>query len=438
MSVLTLKKIKFGVILFYLALFVGLGLYDEKPDPELMQEMARPLPEVVEPGNAWIVFLGLSAPEGVSPYLCGAEKIRKLQDAVVTGKGFGGFLASSAGSKAELSFRGKMPSFDCTKNERILVYVSTHPAEINALLRDNKELLRRYESLRTYPRFTEPLDYGYFTPIPMFSPLRHAQRIKQLQLAKLATQGDCEGALAGIRDDAEFWRFIARNSKTLISKLISISALSFDLRFAAELGVYRPLTEREMEIVREILRPFENGEASMAGALQGEAHYMQRGMELSTWRDMKQWNPEKLFFKRNATSNRMFADFRELIRRANLSPRQFADEIKRYEANKSGVRPIGLPFLYNSGGEILAVIAVPNFAGYSEKGHSLEGVRRLSWLKVLSREEKVPPERMQQFLDTYSKDYGNPFTGAPMIWNSKKGSISFTGISGEKSTEVFL
>ena len=31
---------------------------DEKPSPELARDMAQPRPEIIEPGNAWIAFLG--------------------------------------------------------------------------------------------------------------------------------------------------------------------------------------------------------------------------------------------------------------------------------------------------------------------------------------------------------------------------------------------
>ena len=438
MTAIVMKRMKYAIILFYLSLFVGLALYDERPDPELAREMARTQPETIEPGNVWIVFLGFAAPKGVSPYVRGEEKMRKLQHAVLTGKSYGEFYSSVDDSKSELSFQGKMPSFYGAKDSGMLAYVTAHPEETAALLRNNSALLKRYELLRTYPRYTEPVDYGYYTPFPRFSPLRYAQKTKLLQLATRASQGDVAGALAGVRDDVEFWRFIARNSKTLISKLITLSTLNTDLRFAAELGTYRPLNKHEMGIVRDILRPFDNGEISMVETLRGEARYGQRGMELSTWQQLKKWSPEKLIFKRNATNNRMYAHSQEFIRIAGLTPRQFADEVKRRESKKTSIPRIGLPFLYNPTGEILAVIGTPSLTAYVEKGHNLEGLRRLSMLKVLSRQENVPRERMQQFLNSQSEELGNPYTGAPMTWDSKKGSISFIDISGEKPVEIFM
>jgi len=436
-----MKRIKYAIIVFYLALFVGLALYDEKPAPGLVREMARTLPASIEPGNAWIAILGLASPEKVSPYAYGEQKMQKLQDAVSTGKDFSVFLASTmSDSKSELQFQGKLPSFYSKKNEGMLPYATTHGSEIAVLSHDNEELLQRYETLRTYPRYNEPLDHGFFTPIPRFSPLRNAQKVKLLHLAVSASQGGTTGALAGLREDAEFWRFVSRNSSTLISKLISFSSLTSDLRFAAELGASCRLNASEMQMVQEILRPFAADEASLAAALRGEARYAQRGMELTCRQQLKSWNPSNLLFKPNATQNRMYADYQEFIRLAELPSREFAQKRKKQEAEKTATRRIGFPFLYNPAGELLASIgqSAAGMQNYIEKGHNLEGLRRLACLKVLAYKEHVLPERMPQFLASHMRDLGNPFTGEAMTWDAKKGSISFKQLSGEKAMEMYL
>jgi hypothetical protein len=60
------KKVLIAVIIFYAALFTALFLYCERPDPAMEQETATPLPELIEPGNAWVVMLGLSASSATS------------------------------------------------------------------------------------------------------------------------------------------------------------------------------------------------------------------------------------------------------------------------------------------------------------------------------------------------------------------------------------
>ena len=73
------KKTKVAIILFYLILFVGLALYDQKLVPEMAQEIATPQPKIIDPDNAWVAFLGFESPEGISPYLRGEEKIKRLE-----------------------------------------------------------------------------------------------------------------------------------------------------------------------------------------------------------------------------------------------------------------------------------------------------------------------------------------------------------------------
>jgi hypothetical protein len=195
-----------------------------------------------------------------------------------------------------------------------------------------------------------------------------------------------------------------------------------------------------MQMVQEILRPFAVDEASLAGTLRGEARYGQRGMELSYRQELKSWNPENLLLKTNATRNRMYSDYQAFIRLAELPPRMFALVAKRQVAEKTSIRRIGIPFLYNPAGEFLASIgqSAPGIQNYIEKGHNMEGLRRLACLKVLIHKEKVPPDRMQQFLATHVQDLGNPYTGGAMTWDGKKKSISFKDLSGEKSVDIYL
>lgn len=421
-------------------LFAGLALYDEEPDPELVREMAQALPEPIEPGNAWIVMLGFAAPEGVSPYAYGEEKLQKLKTAVTSDENEREVTAGQGGNASELKFQDarELPYFYANSGDGMLPYAATHRAEIAALLKDNKELLERYETLRACPRFNEPLYYGFDAPIPSFSPLRTAQKIKLLQLAIIANQGDLTGALVGLREDMEFWRFVSRNSATLISKLIACAYIGNDLRFTAELGASRQLNAKEMQMVQDILRPFAVDEDSFTLAFRGEARYWQAGMELTCRSEFKPWSLKKLIYKSNATKNRMYADYQEVIRVAALPPQEFARKVKEQKTDKTVSGRIGLHFLYNPLGETLAVIGYPAFHKYSEKGHNLEGIRRLACLKVLAYQEKVALEHMAQFLVNHTQDLSNPYTGEAMIWDEKSRAISFPQLSEKDSINIYL
>jgi hypothetical protein len=294
--------------------------------------------------------------------------------------------------------------------------------------------------LYKYSHYTEPLDYRYFYGVAEFGPILRARGTKLLQLAVRANRGDVAGALAWVRKDAEFWRFIARSSTTFFSKAYSFSALSNDLLFASELGVYQSLNRKELEMVQDILRPFDHGEVAMAEVLLGEARLTQTALGL--------WNPQKkrtfeldnFFLKQNATKNRMYAIYREKIRLAELPPQEFAIEFKNPQTSKyPSLRGIGIPFLYNPVGEILVIIGEPLYGMPVSKAHNMEGLRRLAWLKVLAHIKRVSPEGMQQFLDDHARDLGNPYTGGPMMWDPTKRSIYFNDlIIRKKPVEIVL
>lgn len=439
----TVKITKMIVIIFYIALFTGLALYDEKPNDEMVKEMTRPLPEVIEPDNAYIAFIGFASPKGISPYDYGAEKMRKFKNDFRTAMATGEINNLIDNKKDEFSFQGKMPSLSILINGKTLEYAAKHTDEIVRLGQKNQELLQRYEMLYTCTRFTEPLDDGLTYPFLISSLIYKVQQMKFLQLAVRANRGDVAGPLTWVKKDSEFWRFIARSSRTFISKIYSFSVLSNDLSFAAELGAYRHLSKKEREILQEILRPFDHDEINMTETMLGESRRMIEVMEnlrLSNSSKKRGFELGDLFFKQNATKNRMYAIYQEEIRLAELPPQEFAIEFKNPQTSKyRSFFCIGIPFLYNPAGEILVRIGIPLYGMPISKAHNMEGLRRLAWLKVLAHIRRVSPEGMQQFLDDHARDLGNPYTGGSMMWNPAKGSIYFNDLNTRKKpVEIFL
>lgn len=435
---MTLRRLKYSIIFFYLGLFLFLALYDERLDPELARELAKPRPKVIEPGNAWIAMLGMDAPAGVAPRIAGEKQLRDLDAALQAGKTPVEILSGSLADKNRLSFKGKMPPFYGKDNSGILAYAATHPDEAAGLARDNVELLDRYEQLCSLPRYVEPLTYGFSGPFPRFSSARNGQRLKLLLLARQASRGDLTGALANLRDDMAFWRLAARNSETLISKIISLSALQIDIQLAAELGASRHLTPPEVALVQELLHPFDKGETSFVKVFHGEALFSYYGMEQNAWNLLQHWGPDRLIFKHNATSNRVHAYYFEFARQADLMPNLYAEAKKQPDKRKADPFKIGIPFLYNPSGELLVQIAKPVLSGYIERGHNVEGLRRLALLKIQAHAENILPEQMQAYLGSHAAVLSDPYTGKPMTWDAKNRRVFFPKLSEAGTVEIKL
>lgn len=439
MSPTTMKWTKRAVICFYVLVIAGLALYDEEPAPELARQMAKPLPEIVEPGNAWVVFSGFNAPHGMSPYFRGEEKMKKL----LGGKTGRDSLPLDNDEKTGLQFKGKIPSFSGSKDNGMLAFAEKHRDEVVTLSRDNEELLERYERLMQFTRYNEPVAYGFFAPVPSYLPIKQACVTNLLQLACKACQGDTESAMERVRKDAEFWRLISRSSNTLISKCVAIAILRFHLRLAADLGGSGRLSDKDLAIVGDVLRPFDKGEMSFVGSLRGEMRYGLQSLRLVR-SEAKWWDMIAHLCKPNATENRFYEDWQRSgsLQLAEMTSPQFAlEQKKKGVGDLEGTRRIGIPFLYNPLGEIMAFRNAGNFPYYSAYvtiGHDMEGFRRLSCLKVLSRTEHIPREGMQKFLESHKTELGNPYTGDPMIWNPEKSSISFATFDGQRAVEIFL
>ncbi len=435
MSATTMKWIKAAVICFYVLIIAGFALYDQKLNSELERFIKQPLPEIVEPGNAWIVFLGFDAPEGVSPYVYGAQVMRKYRDSLLAGTNSGTHLQAVGDDKSKVAFKGKRPALYGAKHDGMLAFAAAHPDQVTALSRDNEELLRRYHGLFECPRHNQPVDDGAFAPVPLYLPIRRSCETKLLLLAAKANQGEFETALAGVQEDTEFWRFIARNSDTLLSKMVAFAILRINFLFTAELGASRQLNGKERTIVGNILRPFDKAEIGFTQTLRGEFRF-----ELGTLRlvrqEAKSWDlVSALLWKPNATGNRLYAHCQAMCNLAEMSPQQFAIERKQWGGVQDGRMDVGL--LYNPVGEIISSRPA-NYVAYIGVGHDLEGYRRLSRLKIMARQEDVPAEGMQQFLESHKTDLGNPCTGGPMIWDPKKSSISFISNEGQPPSMIFL
>jgi hypothetical protein len=434
MKMPAINKIWLAIVLFYTVLFASLAFYDGQPSRNMLENLTRPLPEAVEAGNAWIAVYGFSAPQGMSPYAYGEKKMHGLRDIIEPGGSYKEQDKQVPDNRArEIVFKGEIISLNINKDRDILRYVREHGGEIRALERDNAILLRRYEELRNYPGYADPVDYGFSAPMPKFSSIRKTRILRLLLLAETAGRGRYAAALTGLRDDMNFWRFIAGNSRLIISKLTSISFLYQDIRIAAELGANLPLSNEERKIALDILRPFDRGETAMREVFRGEVRNMQKGMEKVY--SLSRRTTERFFFKPNSSDNLFYKNWEDVVGDVELSPQQIAAKVGRAGNLRE---KIGFGFLYNPVGEILATIGKVDTSTYIVMGCDLEGYRRLALLKILVRTEKISSENIRKFVESHAADLGNPYNGEPMKWDPAGKTLYFNKLSGNGRVEIFL
>lgn len=419
MSGLTYTKAAIQIVFFYTVLFTALAIYDEKPCPELARDMDMAPQEVIEPGNAWIVFLGMKAPAGASPYEYGEEIMLELREALSAGGDLEKILEEYSADDTGLSFEGKIPKYDRYNYCGVTSYVAEHRDKIKDLIKNNTELITRYRSLHSYPRYNEAVDYGMCGPIPWFLPIKRCAQAEIWRLAMESNSGAMEAALSGAEKEIEFWRFIASNADTLLSKMVAIAILRMHMRFAADLAVCHDLTQTESQKVIRLLRPFEKGEDSLINALTGERRYIRSSADCvyGTLRN-DSWRPISMLYKPNASGNRVYESLRDSFELARMSAADFYT--KRKEIDEAADGAIGLPFLYNPMGEIITQQAY-QFGKYMQSyiavGPQMEAGRRLLLLRVYAKMQNITVEQAPVFLENNKNELGNPFTNGPMQWD---------------------
>jgi hypothetical protein len=437
------RKAAVAIVFFYAVLFSWIVVYDDKLDPPVAKALGTPLPDIFYLDNSWPALLAFTSATGGPPFVEEETRLRAIRATLTEDDGTTcDRNAAMAEHPKELSFLGKLPEFYTRRDNGIWKYGSAHPAEVDKLCRDNSDLLHRYDDLYNYHQFTEPLDCGYSTPVPHFSPLRSIQKVKLLQIARTAQTaqttrgGDFRGALLEVQKDAEFWRLVAGESKTLINKLVALSMLATDFQLVAELGLQQQPDPDEWQLMQAILRPFDQGESSFAGTLNGEAIFSLLSFKALAREAKKDPLVNSALLKPNATRNGIYSYYQKAIALAEMSPPNFASSAALLEDAGSPIS--NWSFIYNPIGEILNNIARPNIAEYIERGHKIECLRRLALLKILSVKERIAPKNMQQFLDTYKADYGNPYTGESMNWDAQQNKIFIKQILEEKDVEIYL
>ncbi|WP_029909996.1 hypothetical protein [Pelobacter seleniigenes] len=418
------QKIRLLLILLYAVFFLGLWTYDETPIPSRVTLMTEETPALLSANNLWLAMLGCYAPEGTRQVEVGKQQLEATQKAIEK-KDLDAFRKAALIRRPTFEYERELP-ITLFEKETLISYVTAHADQAKAFLQKNEKLLQGYKALRAFDRYEEPLKISYFSPTPDFSLLRSGQKSFFMELAMIAAAGNMTDALAGLKEDTGFWRFVLRNAETLFPRMTAIGCLRMDFKFAAELADHPPISPTGQQYLDDILMPLEGNELLSPKVVRGQIGRILAGLALESNFWPKPLLVDGFFFKPEATLNREFLKQQKYIDLAELSSRDFAQAVTD-DINISKINPpLDASFLYNPVGEILTRLSPGNyFPVYIQHGLNLEGVRRMAKLKIMATTEKISPKEMSQFLKTHATDLGNPYTEEAMSWDQDKGKIFF-------------
>ncbi|BCT92936.1 hypothetical protein LYSHEL_19590 [Lysobacter helvus] len=421
-----------AVVVAYLAV-VAINWFDEPPsaDAQALARITGDRPIIPDQSNAYILFLGLSAPLQEDPFIRGQERNRfltrvqpwKAGDAPVYLPGrevqYKGSRTPAIAAIAEACGKFDTDSAECVR------LVHADPAQVAQWLDSESWLLARYEDLVALRQWRERVPNDMAAPMPSFLVARDGQLLLLMQSWQHARAGQGDAARALLQDDLAFWRMVLQSSDTLITKMIATGAVERnlalgnlalrDLHAAGKPAAPPDAWQTPLSLAeRSMQRPFAGEFRFQSGSLQPIADAFGTD-RLSDWF-------KRPMLKVQATNNLSAARFRA----AGL---RFDADYPALPAAANMQAPTGrCDGLYNFVGCVLYGIgAASDDAQYALRVADLEGERRATLLAAELRAAGADATDLAQRVQ--ASPLKNPYTGQPFEWDAANKRIVFTGMA---------
>jgi hypothetical protein len=438
----------------YILLMAVLAVVDEPLNPEVESFVAVHSDPVPDAENAYYAMLGFSAPPGTDIHSRGIGIVARYKEAFEKETGLAEFDLKKHLGGRELAVTGQIPEFYKDRTFSCLGYAKTSQKEVQQLLADNRELLDRYYSLYHYPHYHDTAPVSQPGLFPLFAPVRAANRLMLLSLAREANAGRIDAALNSLARDIDYWRLVLKESNELISKLVSIALVKSDYLFLSDLISHNKVGRGQQRAVERLLDGLTREELDMSGTMRREFRFTMhqiRDIKRSFFRK-KQDGKRKFdaevfllpFFKVNASINIIYPSRKKLVEAAKLTGHQLAAESREWEETKKA--KLGLSAIYNFVGAILHYPMGDRenitYLPYLARVHDLDGLIRLVAIRSQAARQKIPLRTLDRFVQTIDARYSNPYTGTPMKWDGQKKSLYFESLIKEdkkpKRIEIYL
>jgi hypothetical protein len=411
-------------ILVAATLFINLPWFDQELHEDLLQ-LTKPR-DVPMDGNAYPLVVGFLAAEDRDPRDMGLQIIQaqreyfranghtsmpldqtnKLLRDQFTAPTWSKILKSnSCNSRIEL---------DCA--DRMVEEVAAAPIN-DARVR---LLLARFERVLDEPRFEETQEFD-FHMLPNYGPLLTTSRIR---LAESFREADSSRTLQVIGEDVRFWKRMLDGEQTLIAKMVALAGLKTDTMYLSALIRVRQLDEAALRQIPVILAPLTESERNIEETFMAELRLgllSEQGFRAVTGAGSLS---RRLLSQDNATVNEYYTTLTLPLRlRASLSAaafyRQKSQERVRFSTS---FMPTSL---YNLVGKqyvrIAVALALDPWQNYIARVHDVDG--RIALVLLQSEIELNGGGSVEEAVK--ASRYRNPYTGQPMDYDSKAGTISF-------------
>ncbi len=400
-------------------LIVNLSWFDEPllPQIEALRESRQGLVE----GNAYPLALGFLAADSRDPHAAGVEIIARLRE--LRGRGEPMTLTREQKQvilgtpppddrlKAALGFHCQARHHvDCA--QRLVTWMASVDLHSPRLA----VLFRRYDMLLQQPHFVETPEPDLETPWP---PLDSIVALGRLRLAMSLRADTTPIFLEKVSQELAFWRMALREGERLGMKMVALAANRNAHDFVAALVRERDLDSHDLELLREVVRPFTPEETDIGAGFVSEA----RAPLLSGVTPVVQDSSllTRLLLQENATFNQFFRETIEPMRaRSTLAAREYFDK-REYEPLRHELRWTPGVF-YNFGGKLALSSSPWDPQHFPSRVHDEDG--RIALLLLQAQIEEHPEEDVQTLVR--NSEHRNSYTGGAMEYDERTGTIGFT------------
>ncbi len=414
-------------------LLMNLSRFDEPLLPEL-EALRKSKPAPLD-DNAYPFALGFLAAEGRDPRAAGVEIIGILQarrdrgepatigkeekqailGAPLANAGLGiGSRTTETQPSALVSSLGLICQprhrLDCA-HRLIATAASLDPNEPQLAL-----LFARYETLLKQAHYVETPAPDPMTPWPPLGPIAELGR---LRLAISFRTDPTAVFLEKASQELAFWRMTLREAQLLGSKMSALAAIRWADDFLSTLMRERRLDAGDLAQLRGFVRSFTREESDIGAAFLSESRTSLLGGMPSVAGDAS-W-VVRLLLQKNATFNQ---EFRETIepmrRRSSLDAREYYD-YKAYEPLRHEFH-LAPGMFYNFGGKLALSRSTWDAHQFPSRVHDEDG--RITLLLLQAEIEERPDLDVATLVR--SSTLRNPYTGEPMEYDSRAGTLGFT------------
>jgi hypothetical protein len=406
------------------ALGVAWMVMEEPPSPLYQRLQATPPRAIADvKKNGYLLLLGFDAPAGQDPIQTGYARRAEEHDAAAAKACMGGEAekegSSSLGASSHV-VKGWFRSTDPVGQLR------GQSETIKSLAAREASSLSRYRQWLTMP-FD---DWGYGQQLsPNCDQILLAHRLFILE----GFSQDSATGLDRLEADAQSWRAALGQSKTLMMKMLAVTALQDDAAMASGLLSGSELDGNSVTRLSKVVRPLDQLELSLRWPMQSHFVWATQSVKADLKHDKSDDRPWYVSFvagMRLPVQQRAnaYAEYYEAVNKAAAVGRYFnlpkPSSFVRTPA--TGVTD----YLANPIEHIVGIEPLPAWDPYVMRMLETDAQLRLVGLQAWIRRSPQDGDLLTR-LAKAGQAYYDPFTGLPMLVNQRKGLIYSVGRDGK-------